>query len=88
MIRSAPAARRSGECLFAASEAETKRRFGGSALTVESHSSSARPIRPTLIPVEVVRRCVGWQLPRRLPSGSKTLARSQGKSHWADRCWN
>lgn len=67
-------------------EAETKVRFGGRALTVESHSSSAMPMRPILRPVEEVSRVVGWQSPRMLPEGSKTLARSQGKVHWEERC--
>jgi hypothetical protein len=49
------------------------------------HSLSAKPINPTLIPLDDTRMCVFSQCPRgtSVPrAGSRTFASNQGKLHW------
>ena len=55
------------------------------------HSRSARPTKPTLIPLEDVNMIVLGQSASDLPSpnaGSNTFAKSQGKLHWFLKCLN
>lgn len=59
-------------------------RLDGKALTASSHSFSAKPISPILIPLDEVSIVVLCACPRGTSSpsaGSVTLASSQGKAH-------